>query len=170
MDDIGAGELRRSSSTSRGCGPSSPPYNRPGKHGFAGHTVNGYLRALRAFWSSLVREELVAFGPFDRVRVRVLRLPRKVTPTFSDQLRALLGAVPRDTATAFRDWTMLVMLLDAGMRASDVTASRPRQTYVTPAFVAVCIAIAKCRAYTQLPAFVQDTRRMIGTSAQGSRR
>jgi len=54
------------------------PYSRPRERGLSGHTVNSYLRAVRAFFSWLLKEEILSSSPFPRVKVPPA--PRKVIP------------------------------------------------------------------------------------------
>jgi len=94
-------------------------YTKPQSKGLSGHAINTYLRAIRAFWSWLVREEIITSNPFSKIRVP--KPPRKVIATFSEkQLNALLKAINTSTPAGFRDWTMMLMLLDSGLRASEL--------------------------------------------------
>jgi len=96
------------------------PFTKPQDRGLSGYAVNCYLRAIRAFWSWLVREENIMSSPFSKVRIP--KPPKKVIATFSDkQLTAMLKAINTSTPTGFRDWTMILMLLDTGLRASELT-------------------------------------------------
>jgi site-specific recombinase XerD len=58
------------------------PYTGPQKKGLTGHTINCYLRAIRAFWSWLEAEELIEANPF--VRIKVPKAPKKVIIPFSE--------------------------------------------------------------------------------------
>ena len=95
------------------------PYTKLQERTLSGNTVNCYLRATRAFWSWLIREEIILSNPF--ARVRIPKPPQMVMPTFSQsQIQALLGAIQTHTANGFRDWTMIIMLLDTGLRAGEL--------------------------------------------------
>jgi integrase/recombinase XerD len=95
------------------------PYTKPQERTLSGNTVNCYLRAIRAFWSWLIREEIILSNPF--ARVRIPKPPQKVMPTFSEsQLQALLGVIHTSTPIGFRDWSIILMLLDTGIRASEL--------------------------------------------------
>lgn len=95
-------------------------FTRPQDKGLSGHAINCYLRAIRAFWSWLVREEIIRENPFDKVRIP--RAPQKIVATFSDsQIRALLGAICVSNPVGFRDWTIILALLDTGLRAGELT-------------------------------------------------
>jgi len=94
-------------------------FAKPQEKGLSGHAINCYLRAVRAFWSWLVREEIIMSNPFDKVRIP--KAPTKVIPTFSEsQIQALLGVIHTSTPIGFRDWTMILTLLDTGLRASEL--------------------------------------------------
>ncbi len=95
------------------------PYTEPQTRGLSGHAINTYLRAIRAFWSWLVREEIITSNPF--CRVKIPKPPKKVMATFSDkQLTAMLKAINNTTPAGFRDRTIMLMLLDTGLRASEL--------------------------------------------------
>ncbi len=94
-------------------------FNRPLERKLSGHSVNTYLRSLRAFFSWVVSEEMIAANPFDRVKIP--RPPRKVIPVFSDaQIRDLLGAIDTTTPAGVRDHTIILTLLDSGLRVSEL--------------------------------------------------
>jgi site-specific recombinase XerD len=96
------------------------PLTGPQTRGLSGHAVNTYLRSIRAFWSWLVREEIIMSSPFSKVRIP--KPPKKVIATFSDkQFTAILKTINTATPAGFRDWTMILMLLDTGLRASELT-------------------------------------------------
>ena len=98
---------------------SEHPFARPQERRLSGHTVNCYLRTIRAFWSWLVYEEIIDINPFSRIKIP--SPPRKVIPTFTeDQIQALFGAIDTSTPTGFRDWTIGLTLLDTGVRVSEI--------------------------------------------------
>jgi integrase/recombinase XerD len=87
--------------------------------GLSGHTINCYLRSLRIFFSWLVSEDVIDNNPFDRVKIP--RPPRKVIATFSDsQIQQLLNTIDTGTAEGYRNLTIIVTLLDTGMRVSEL--------------------------------------------------
>jgi site-specific recombinase XerD len=86
----------------------------------SGHTVNGYMRALQSFWSWLKREDLIDSNPFEKLKIP--RAPKKVIPVFTEEhLRQLLGAVDITTPIGYRDYTIIIILLDTGIRCSELT-------------------------------------------------
>jgi integrase/recombinase XerD len=95
------------------------PFTRPQKQGLTGHTVNCYLRALRAFWGWLVSEEIIETNPFDKVKIP--KPPKKVIVPFTeDQIKDLLAAIDTRPAIGFRDWTIILMFLDTGLRVTEL--------------------------------------------------
>ncbi|MFQ5924497.1 MAG: tyrosine-type recombinase/integrase [Dehalococcoidia bacterium] len=99
------------------------PFAKCQERGLSRHTVNCYLRSIRAFWSWLISEGIVEQTPF--VRVKVPKAPRKVIPTFSDsQIRALLDAIDNATPEGFRDYVIILALLDTALRVTELTGLR----------------------------------------------
>jgi len=93
-------------------------FNHVQDRGLSGHTINCYLRSLRIFFSWLVSEGIIECNPFERVKIP--RPPRKVIPTFSDsQIQRLLNAIDARTPEGFRDYTIILVLLDTAMRVSE---------------------------------------------------
>jgi integrase/recombinase XerD len=95
------------------------PFTKPQQRGLSGNTVNCYLRAIRAFWSWLIAEEIVDKNPFDRIRIQ--KPPRKIIPAFTEeQLRNLVSVIDRNKPVGFRDYTIILLLLDTGLRVSEL--------------------------------------------------
>jgi integrase/recombinase XerD len=102
---------------------SQHPYATPQQDGLSDHSINCYVRSVRAFWSWLAGEGIIDENPF--ARVKVPRAPRKVIPTFSpSQIRALLGAIDTATPEGFRDCVIILTLLDTGLRVSELAGLR----------------------------------------------
>jgi len=88
------------------------PFTGPQQKGLTGHTINCYLRAIRAFWSWLLAEEFIETNPFDKIIIS--KPPKKIIMPFSDdQIRALLGVIDTKSPIGFRNWTIILTLLDS---------------------------------------------------------
>ena len=99
---------------------SNHPFIRPQQNGLSGHAINTYMRAVRAFWSWLLSEEIIAANPFDRIKLP--KPPQKVIPAFSEaQIRALLNTINTSTPQGYRDYAVIVTLLDTALRVSELT-------------------------------------------------
>ena len=94
-------------------------FNHAQNRGLSGYTINCYLRSLRIFLSWLVSEDIIECNPFDRVKIP--RPPRKVIPAFSDsQFQRLLNAIDTRTAEGYRDYIIILTLLDTALRVSEL--------------------------------------------------
>lgn len=95
------------------------PFTKAQPQKLSGHTVNGYMRALRAFWSWLSKEGLITENPFDKVKVP--KAPKKVIPVFTNEhLQRLFSSIDTRSATGFRDYAVMLTLLDTGIRCSEL--------------------------------------------------
>ena len=85
------------------------------------HTVRGYAQALKAFFSWATREGLIDKSPAKRLASP--RAPHKVVPTFSEaQVRRVLSVMDRRTPVGFRDYCIILTLLDTGIRLSELVS------------------------------------------------
>lgn len=108
---------------------SGHPFNKALERGLSPHTVNCYLRSVRAFWSWLVSEGAVAQNPFQRVKIP--KAPRRVIPAFSDsQLAGLLGVINTSRDEGYRDYAIILTLLDTGLRVSELVGLRPDDVWL----------------------------------------
>lgn len=83
-------------------------------------TRRGYLKALKAFSGWLRRERYLRRDPL--AGLLVPRAEERLFPVFNDdQLRALLAAAAGDSLRAWRWTAVLWLLLDGGLRASELT-------------------------------------------------
>ena len=112
------------------------PFTGPQQKGLAGHTVNCYLRAIRAFWSWLMAEEIIEVNPFDKIKVP--KPPKKVIMPFDeDQIRALLSSIDTKSLTGFRNWAIILTLLDTGIRVTELTELKLEDTNLAQRYLKV---------------------------------
>ena len=98
----------------------SHPYAKPQTETLRPHTINSYLRALRAAWNGWIAEGLLETSPFSKVKVP--KVPKKAIPTFSEeQLADFFDAINTSTAEGFRDYTLFLAYLDTLARLSEIT-------------------------------------------------
>jgi site-specific recombinase XerD len=85
-------------------------------------TVDTYYRALRAFFNFAVREGLLDVSPCQRLKPP--RVPKdQVQPFTLEQAQALLDAAKRSAQPA-RDTAIVLVLLDTGLRVSELCSLR----------------------------------------------
>ena len=83
------------------------------------HSVQGYARTLKAFWSWLTDEGYITHNPMTSLKLP--KTPRKVISTFSqEQIQKILSAIDRKSSHGFRNYTMILLLLDSGIRLSEL--------------------------------------------------
>lgn len=83
------------------------------------HTVHGDYRALRAFFTWCVREELLAVNPMHKVQA-----PKTDTvckpPLTEEEIRKILDACKGSDWMHRRDYALVLVMLDTGLRVSEV--------------------------------------------------
>ncbi len=82
--------------------------------------VHAYWRALRAFLRFLVREGVIDSNPLDRVRAPKVDV-EPLQPINLEHLQAMLATCDK-TGMGLRDKSIMLTLLDSGIRASEATA------------------------------------------------
>ena len=95
--------------------PRKPAQDR----GLCTDTLQGYARTLKAFFSWTAREGYLASDP-----AKALRIPKgmkAIVKTLSDaQVRSLLSVIDPKSPKGFRDYCLLLVLLDTGIRLSEL--------------------------------------------------
>jgi integrase/recombinase XerD len=82
-------------------------------------TINTRLRAVRAFFNFAYKFEYISNNPVKNLKL--LRDRRKVIETFSaTQINAILNAPDLSTFTGVRDYTLMLLLLETGVRANEL--------------------------------------------------
>jgi len=121
LDGISAREIRlfihhlQNEVKSGANNPYRPVQDRP----LSPQTVAGYVRTLRAFFSWTVREMILDESPMRQVRTP--QVPRRDMPFFTDEeVARLLTAIQSPTPVGQRNYAIVVLLLDTGMRVSEL--------------------------------------------------
>ena len=85
------------------------PYSKAQQRGLSGHTVNTYMRSIRAFWSWLVEEEIIECNPFSKLKIP--KPPKKIIAAFSQSQTESLLRVMNGSAEGYRDMVIVLILL-----------------------------------------------------------
>jgi len=85
-------------------------------------TLHGYYRILKALFNYLVNEEVIEVSPMQRVKPPAVRIEVK-QPVSDEHVKALLRACKHSTYSR-RDTAILLLLLDTGIRASELCGLR----------------------------------------------
>lgn len=95
--------------------PRKPTNDKP----LSAFTVRGYVRAIKVFFSWCYQEELIASNPSSRLVQP--KAPDYLIPTFTiEHIEKMLAACDTSTPEGFRNYVLLLVLLDTGMRASEL--------------------------------------------------
>ena len=79
------------------------------------YSVQGYARTIKAFWTWLADEGYITRNPMTSLKLP--NTPRKVISTFSqEQVQKTLSAIDKKSSHGFRNYTMILLLLDTGIR------------------------------------------------------
>lgn len=86
-------------------------------------TINATLRALRSFFNYLEKEAFILNNPM--TNVKLVRQKRRVIQTFNrEQIHAILRQPDRSTFTGLRDYTIMMFLLETGVRVKELCGIR----------------------------------------------
>jgi len=97
-------------------------------------TIGTYVSVVKAFFQWCVVEDLLSASP--AARLKKPQVAKKVLPTFTDEhIEKMLAACDTDSRTGFRDYVILLVLLDTGMRVSELCGLRLTDVY--PRYVRV---------------------------------
>jgi site-specific recombinase XerD len=82
-------------------------------------TLQSYVKAIKLLFAWLVEEEIIGRNP--ALRLHKPTEAKRVVVTFShDHLNALFGACDLSTSLGFRDYVLMLVLLDTGIRVSEL--------------------------------------------------
>jgi integrase/recombinase XerD len=82
-------------------------------------TVKGYVQVLKGFFNWCISEELIKENP--AAKLENPKVASYIIPTFEEsQIKALLAACDLKTPLGYRDYTIMFLLLDTGIRLSEL--------------------------------------------------
>ena len=83
-------------------------------------SINTRLRAIRAFFNFLEKERMIAENPASELSL--IKQKKEVIETFNrEQLRAILRQPDLETFTGLRDYTLMLFLVETGVRVRELT-------------------------------------------------
>lgn len=102
-------------------------------------TVKGYVQVVKGFFNWCIKEELIKKNPV--VNLENPKVSRYVIKTFTEaQINLMLSACDTKTMIGFRDYTIILLLLDTGIRVAELarlTLDRVHISVTTHAFIKV---------------------------------
>ncbi len=97
------------------------PYKPARNEGLSAQTIQGYARTLKAFFSWATMEGYLAHNPTQLLKIP--KAPKTIIQTFSDdQIHRLLKVIDQRSAVGFRDYCIILVFLDTGIRLSELVA------------------------------------------------
>ncbi len=89
-------------------------------HALSPLSLEGYVKVIKVFFNWLFEEEVIDKNP--STRIKKPQGEKKLRVSFSDEhLQALFGICDLETPLGFRDYTMMLVLLDTGVRVEELT-------------------------------------------------
>jgi site-specific recombinase XerD len=86
-------------------------------------TVKGYVQVIKGFFTWCCEEELIEKNPTRRLKLPTV--PDYMIPIFtSDQIRMMLDVCDLSTVLGYRDSTIILVLLETGIRVSELCGLR----------------------------------------------
>ena len=83
------------------------------------YSIHGYVRTMKAFWSWLHAEGYISNNIMTGLKPP--KVAKKVIATFSnEQIQKIIAAIGRSTPRGFRDFVIVSILLDTGIRLSEI--------------------------------------------------
>ena len=95
------------------------PFRKPEQARLSPQAVETPSRGVHAFFGFLLREELIAKNPMEKVKMP--KVPSVAVPTFSQkEVEALLSQPDKRKDTGFRDYALMLAFIDTTARLSEM--------------------------------------------------
>ncbi len=106
--------------------PRAPTQDKP----LSAFTIRGYVRVIKVFFSWCIDEDLLNSNP--STRLVQPKAPDYLIPTFTpEHIERMLAACDIKTKEGFRNYVLLLVLLDTGMRVSELCGLGVDDVHVT---------------------------------------
>lgn len=125
--------------------------------GLSPMTVNVRIRTLKAFFNWCEREEHVSKSPARDIKLQKVDEDR-ISAFSESEVRRLLAVVDRNTYTGFRDCTIMVVMLDTGLRIGELFSLRKQDVDFQQMTLTVPWEKAKTRKTRTVPIAKQTAK------------
>ena len=112
------------------------PHKKAECGGLSPSTIHAYVRCLKVFGSWLFDEDFLAANPF--ARLKRPKLPQPVIEILSDEeIELIFAGINPNTYLGARLYIIAMLLLDTGIRASELCSLTLRNTHVREGYIKV---------------------------------
>lgn len=113
------------------------PHHPQQEGGLAPSTVHAYVRCLKVFGTWLAEEGFLPSNPF--AKLKRPKLPQPVIEILTDdEIARLLAGISPNTYLGARQYVVVLLLLDTGIRASELCSLTKANTHLDEGFIKVC--------------------------------
>ncbi|MBA7679238.1 Tyrosine recombinase XerC [subsurface metagenome] len=100
--------------------PNNPHIKERNKGELSPYSIQGDVRAVKAFWSWLLYQGYIENNAL--VKYPLPKVPKTLIKTLTiEQIRLLLKTIDKNSPVGARNYCILMLLIDCGMRISEVT-------------------------------------------------
>jgi site-specific recombinase XerD len=101
--------------------PNNPAISNENKGKLSPFSIQGEVRAIKVFWSWMFSSGYIEKNTFSKFPLPTV--PKTIIKTLTvDQIKALLEEIDTNTATGLRNFCIVLLLVDTGMRISEATS------------------------------------------------
>jgi len=112
------------------------PYMPTSKKQLSATSVQTYVRALRAFFNWLYHERYTEENLL--ADLKPPKAPNKIVDVLKDdEIKRILGCIDSDTSTGCRAMAILVIMLDTGLRLSEITNLKMADAHIEEGYLKV---------------------------------
>jgi integrase/recombinase XerD len=91
-------------------------------------TIKGYVQVVKGFFTWCYREELIEKNP--AARLQLPSIPDYIIPTFeTEHIKLMLDACDTSSTLGYRDYTIILVLLETGVRISELCDLRVQDVH-----------------------------------------
>lgn len=132
LEKIGANDLRRFIIALQ----QKQIFNNHQQKTLSPQSVKSYIRGIKAFFGYLEHEEFIHNNPMKKVRLP--KAPQTVMPVFRERdLQKLLAQPDRKSNKGFRDYTIMLCLLDTAIRLSELCRLKIQDVDLTNGYLRI---------------------------------
>lgn len=124
------------------------------------HTYNLYLTYLRSFYKWCIEEGYIERSPVRSLKNR--RVPQQNRSLDEDELKELLAAMPKETFAQRRNYCLVLLMLDTGIRPGELLGLRTEDVNAKKCVVSVPPSVAKTREGRVLPVSLSVMKALSG--------